>query len=83
MKLSNLFALSLLSALGICDTSNRLPLTYAAIPNGTYVPTKNSSITTLLDLVKSRSDLSILATILAECGGKFESYWLSSLGTDE
>jgi hypothetical protein len=73
MKISKLFALCLLPVLGRCDTSNRQPLTYAAIPDGTYVPQKNSSITTLLDLVQSRSDLSTLASILGECGGMHTS----------
>jgi hypothetical protein len=73
MKSSNLLALCLLPVLGRCDTSNRQPLTYAAIPDRIYVPPKNSSITTLLDLVQSRSDLSILASILAECGGLYTS----------
>jgi hypothetical protein len=73
MKISDLLALCLLPVLGRCDTSNRQPLTYAAIPDGTYVPPKNSSITTLLDLVQSRSDLSTLASILAECGGLYTS----------
>jgi hypothetical protein len=71
MKISNLLTFSLIPVLGRCDTSNRQPLTYAAIPDGTYVPPKDSSITTLLDLVQSRSDLSTLASILAECGGLY------------
>jgi hypothetical protein len=73
MKSSNLLALCLFPVLGRCDTSNRQPLTYAAILDGTYVPPKNPSITTLLDLVQSRSDLSTLASILAECGGLYTS----------
>ena len=71
MKVFNLLALCLLPFLGRCDTSDRQPLTYAAIPDGTYVPAKDSSITTLLDFVKSRSDLSTLASILGECGGMY------------
>jgi hypothetical protein len=73
MKTSNLLALCLLPVFGRCDTSNRQPLTYAPIPDGTYVPPKNSSITTLLDLVQSRSELSTLASILTECGGLYTS----------
>jgi hypothetical protein len=79
MKISNLVALCFLPVLGRCDTSNRQPLTYAAIPDGTYVPPKNSGITTLLDLVQSRSDLSTLSSILVECGGLYTSERLISL----
>lgn len=58
-----------LFASAICDRTDREPLTYAPIPDGTYVPPKASGVTTLLDFVKSRSDLTILAEILEECGG--------------
>lgn len=54
---------------GFCDKTGRQPLTYAPIPEGVYVPLKNSSTLTLLDFVKSRSDLSILAEIVEKLGG--------------
>lgn len=53
-----------------CDRIDRQLLSYASVPNGVYVPPKNSSTVTLLDLIKTRSDLSILADILGECGGE-------------
>lgn len=51
------------------DNSSRKPLMYASVPDGVYAPPKNLSITTLLDFVKSRDDLTILAGVLEECGG--------------
>lgn len=69
MKLYTVISLVALVSFGVCDKTNRQPLTYAPIPNGTYVPTKNSSVTTLLDFVNSRDDLTILAGVLKECAG--------------
>lgn len=71
MKFSALLALLAFAISTSCDNSGRKPLTYASVPDGTYVPPKNSSIITLLDFVKSRDDLTTLASVLAECGGKF------------
>lgn len=51
------------------DDLTRKPLTYASVPHGTYAPPKNPSVTTLLDFVESRDDLTTLASVLAECGG--------------
>jgi hypothetical protein len=59
-------------AVSVCERLDRQILSYAAIPNGVYVPSKNSSIVTLLDVVKSHDDLSILAEVLEECGGTFQ-----------
>jgi len=69
MKVKSFLCLLLLTSVGRCDTTSRQPLAYAPLPQGTYVPPKNSSVTTLLDFVKSHSDLSVLAGVLAECGG--------------
>lgn len=68
MKL-HIFSVIVITALGLCDRIDRQPLAYATVPEGTYVPPKNSNVTTLLDFVKSRSDLTSLASVLAECGG--------------
>ena len=73
MKVSDFLPLLLVFSTSLCDTNSRQPLTYAPVPDGTYIPPKNSSITTLLDFVQSRSDLSVLAGILGECGGMFSS----------
>jgi hypothetical protein len=54
----------------LADKTNRQALTYAALPEDMYAPSANASITTLSNFIKSRSDLSILAKIVAECGGK-------------
>ncbi|KAF8856805.1 hypothetical protein BDZ45DRAFT_803937 [Acephala macrosclerotiorum] len=68
MKFSVLLAVLALALSRSCDNASRKPLTYASIPDGTYVAPKNSSVTTLLDFVKSRDDLTTLASVLAECG---------------
>jgi hypothetical protein len=71
MKFSRLICTFLLAATGLADRSDRQALTYAALPEGIYTPSVNASITTLLDFIKSRSDLSILANLITECGGKY------------
>lgn len=68
MKL-RIFSIIFITALGLCDRIDRQPLSYATIPNGTYVLPKNSNVTTLLDFVKSRDDLTSLASVLAESAG--------------
>lgn len=71
MRFLSLLALCSVFTASGCDRINRQLLSYAAVPDGVYVPQKNTSIVTLLDLAKSRRDLSILASVLGECGGKF------------
>ncbi|KFZ23693.1 hypothetical protein V502_01821 [Pseudogymnoascus sp. VKM F-4520 (FW-2644)] len=73
MKL-RIFSVIVITALGLCDRIDRQPLTYATVPEGTYVPPKNPNVTTLLDFVKSRSDLTSLASVLAECGGFLQAF---------
>ena len=80
MKL-RIFSVIVITALGLCDRIDRQPLTYATIPKGTYVPPKNSTITTLLDFVKSRDDLTTLAGVLAECGGMSGPFRKESIGS--
>jgi len=70
MQLSKLLFLAGLTTKAFCDTSNRQPLSYTPLPAGVYVPSKPAGVTTLLDFVKSRDDLTILESVLAECGGK-------------
>ncbi|KAH6683948.1 FAS1 domain-containing protein [Halenospora varia] len=74
MKFSVFPALLALAVSGSCDNTSRKPLTYGTIPAGTYSPPKNSSVITLLDLVKSRDDLTTLAGVLAECGGFLQAF---------
>ncbi|KFY59652.1 hypothetical protein V496_05606 [Pseudogymnoascus sp. VKM F-4515 (FW-2607)] len=73
MKL-RIFSIIFITALGLCDRIDRQPLSYATIPNGTYVLPKNSNITTLLDFVKSRDDLTSLASVLAESAGFLQAF---------
>jgi hypothetical protein len=71
MKFSRLIFTLLLASTGLADRSDRQALTYASLPEGIYAPSVNASITTLLDFIKSRSELSILANLITECGGKY------------
>jgi hypothetical protein len=64
-----LLCLALFGGLVSADIVDRDPLEYVPTPPGTYVPPKNSSISTLLDVIKSRDDLSTLAEVLSECAG--------------
>ncbi|KAL7794845.1 FAS1 domain-containing protein [Trichoderma afarasin] len=73
LKLRILF-LSLLGGLASADVVDHDPLAYYPAPAGTYIPPKDPSINTLLDFVKSRDDLSILATVLSECAGFSEAF---------
>ncbi|KAH8596300.1 FAS1 domain-containing protein [Bisporella sp. PMI_857] len=68
---SSLSILALISTT-ICDRSDREPLSYASTPKDTYVLPKSTS--TLLDFVKSRSDLSTLADLLPKLGGFAEAF---------
>jgi hypothetical protein len=70
MKFSRLIYALLLVSTGLADRSDRQALTYAALPEDIYTPPINSSVITLLDFIKSRSELSILADLLTECSGK-------------
>ncbi|KAH9209661.1 FAS1 domain-containing protein [Leptodontidium sp. 2 PMI_412] len=74
MKFSTVLTVLGLAISGSCDHTNREPLTYAPIPEGTYVVPKNASITTLLDFVKSRDDLSTLASVLGQAGGFLQAF---------
>lgn len=58
--------------LGVVKSSvlDRQLLSYAPIPVDAYSPPANSSITTLLDFVTSRSDLTNLTAILEQAAGK-------------
>lgn len=49
---------------------DRQALTYAPIPEGTYKPPNKPGETTLLDLIKSSDELSVLATIVYETPGR-------------
>jgi hypothetical protein len=72
MKFANLSLSFLTIAIIVCDRINRQVLNYAAIPDGLYVIPKNSTTVTLLDLIKSRDDLTALAEVLEKCNGIFQ-----------
>ncbi|KAH6971170.1 FAS1 domain-containing protein [Ilyonectria sp. MPI-CAGE-AT-0026] len=52
-----------------CEVLDRQPLSYAAIPDGTYVAPVSPTTTTLLDFIESRDDLSILSSMAKEAQG--------------
>ncbi|KAL6886750.1 FAS1 domain-containing protein [Trichoderma evansii] len=68
------FLLSLLESLASADIVDHDPLEYFPSPSGTYIPPRDPSIRTLLDVVKSRDDLSILVEVLNECAGFTEAF---------
>lgn len=49
------------------------PYNYRNIPSN-YVAPKPAGVTTLLDFVNSRSDLTSLASVLEQCGGFQEAF---------
>lgn len=73
MKFSTVLTVTGFAVTASCAYANREPLSYAPIPEGTYVAPKNASTTTLLDFVKSKPELSTLAGILKEAGGMLSS----------
>lgn len=52
------------------ESLDRRPLSYAPKPEGTYVPPKAPGVVTLLDFIKSRSDLTELAKVINGSAGK-------------
>lgn len=70
MKVSNLLGLSALATIAQAKVFDRPPLSYAKIPEGTYVPPNEPGETTLLDFIKSRDDLSELAKVVEDTPGK-------------
>lgn len=53
-----------------CEILDRRPLSFATIPDGTYIAPNPSNVTTLLEFIRSREDLSILASVVEEAGGQ-------------
>ncbi|KAF6830660.1 beta-ig-h3 fasciclin [Colletotrichum musicola] len=56
------------------ESLDRRPLSYAPKPEGTYVPPKATGFVTLLDFIKSRSDLTELAKVLNGSAGFIEAF---------
>lgn len=70
MKFQHILAVWGLVSTAQAKVFDRQPLSYAAIPKGTYEPPKEASEKTLLDLINSREDLSDLAKLVEETPGK-------------
>lgn len=64
-------SLVLFAAAALCNAKvfDRQALSYAPIPDDIYQPPADSSETTLLDLIKSRDDLSELLKLVEETPG--------------
>ncbi|KAH8881394.1 FAS1 domain-containing protein [Thozetella sp. PMI_491] len=73
MHLQTLLA-ALFVGLTCADVLDRQPLSYAPTPEGTYSPPKNASVTTLLDFIKSREDLSTLGAVLEGSAGFVQAF---------
>jgi hypothetical protein len=69
MKLLFLLSTLGLVVVGQAKVFDRQVLSYAPIPEGTYVPPKKSGEVTLLDFIRSRDDLSELAKVVSEAPG--------------
>ncbi|KAK4115189.1 hypothetical protein N656DRAFT_486610 [Canariomyces notabilis] len=52
------------------EVLDRQPLSFAAIPDGTYIAPKPYNVTALLDFIRSREDLSVLASVVERAGGR-------------
>ncbi|GKT62326.1 hypothetical protein ColTof4_02050 [Colletotrichum tofieldiae] len=63
-----------LGAVSAVNAADRKPLSYAPKPEGTYVLPRAPNVTTLLDFVKSRSDLTALAKVLDGSAGFLEAF---------
>ncbi|KAL0779242.1 hypothetical protein CaCOL14_003726 [Colletotrichum acutatum] len=74
MKFINLLSILTLGTISTVTAADRNPLSYASKPAGTYVLPKTSNMTTLLDLIKSRSDLTTLAKVLDGSAGFTEAF---------
>lgn len=70
MKFQHVLAIWGLASTARAKVFDRQPLSYAAIPEGTYVPPNDPGETTLLGLINSREDLSELAKLVNRTPGE-------------
>ncbi|RMJ16101.1 hypothetical protein CDV36_004229 [Fusarium kuroshium] len=66
MRFYSLFLSALAASTSLCEIVDRQPLTFAPVPDDTYVAPASD---TLLDFIQSREDLSILSSTLDQLGG--------------
>ncbi|CAG9952166.1 unnamed protein product [Clonostachys rosea f. rosea IK726] len=74
MKLLFLLSTLGLVVVGQAKVFDRQVLSYAPIPEGTYVPPKKSGEVTLFDFIRSRDDLSELAKVVSEAPGFAQAF---------
>ncbi|KAF9784828.1 hypothetical protein IL306_006996, partial [Fusarium sp. DS 682] len=72
--------LALYAAVALCEAKvfDRLPLSYAPIPDGIYQPPSKGAETTLLNFIKSRDDLSKLLNVVEQTPGFAEAFITSA-----
>lgn len=66
MRFYSVFLSALAASTSLCEVIDRQPLTFAPVPEDTYVVPASD---TLLDFIQSREDLSILSSTLDQLGG--------------
>lgn len=54
-----------------CEVLDRQPLSFAPVPNDVYIAPNSANVTTLLNFINSREDLSILASVAEQTGGQY------------
>lgn len=72
VSLSILFCYTIAFAALALPVSSRDPLSYAPKPAQAYVAPKGANVTTLLDFLESRDDLTALAEVLQEPAGMLQ-----------
>lgn len=77
MRFQHVFLVFGVALVAHCEVRDRLPLSFAPIPDGTYIAPVASNVTTLLDFIRSQDELSILLSMVEETGGNF-AYLLES-----
>ena len=69
MKIQHIFLAFEAVLEAYCEVQDRLPLSFAPIPDGTYIAPVEANVTTLLEFIRSQDDLSMLASMTEETGG--------------
>lgn len=81
-------AFYVISALGAalstrCEVLDRQPLSFAPVLDDIYIAPNSANVTTLFNFIKSREDLSILASVAEQTGGWYCSIRLPKGNTNE
>ncbi|ORY58838.1 FAS1 domain-containing protein [Pseudomassariella vexata] len=74
MKLCDIIPIVALCGTVAAESHDRRPLSYAPKPAGQYIVPKPEGTESLLDFIRSRSDLSVLAEVIANSSGFTEAF---------